>query len=294
MNVSYIVITPVRNEGPNLQHTIDSIVSQTVRPAQWIVVNDGSEDNTADLINAAAKKHDWITAVHRANRGFRKSGGGVIEAFYDGYAAIRPQTWDFIVKLEGDLSFEPDYFQKCFERFEQNPQLGIAGGTVCNLVDGVLDEDSKGDPRFHVRGATKIYRHECWQQIGGLIRAPGWDTVDEVTANMHGWKTGTFAELKLVHHRATGHADGAWKNWVKNGRANYITGYHPVFMLLKCSKRLFDKPVGVASIGLFYGFVSGYLKRIPRIEDKRVIAYVRRQQMNRLLLQESIWGSPRR
>jgi hypothetical protein len=155
----------------------------------------------------------------------------------------------------------------------------------------VLEEESKGDPLFHVRGATKIYRRECWEQIGGLIRAPGWDTVDEVKANMLGWKTYTFPGLTLTHHRFTGNADGAWKNWVKNGLANYITGYHPVFMMLKCGKRLFAKPYGVAGLGLFWGYVSGYTRRVQRIEDKDVIAYLRRQQMNRLLLQESLWDS---
>ena len=89
-------------------------------------------------------------------------------------------------------------------------------------LDGAVKVESKGDPAFHVRGATKIYRHACWVAIGGLLRETGWDTYDEVKANMLGWETRTFDGLQLVHHRETGGADGTWKNWVKNGRANYI------------------------------------------------------------------------
>ena len=291
-SAAYIIITPVRNESRHLQKTIDSVVGQTVRPQQWIIVNDGSTDQTRLIIDAAAKKHSWITGVHRPDRGFRKAGGGVIEAFYDGYKLIGRGPWDFLVKLDGDLSFEPSYFAACFDRFTADPQLGLGGGTICNDIDGVLVVEAKSDAPFHVRGATKIYRRACWEAIGDLIQAPGWDTLDEIKANMLGWKTYSFPEQKVNHHRVAGGVDGAWNNWVKNGRANYITGYHPIFMLLKCAQRLFKKPHGVAGLGLFAGFFSGYLKRIPQVEDKDLIKYLRRQQMNRILLRENLWDAP--
>jgi glycosyltransferase involved in cell wall biosynthesis len=287
----YVIITPARNEGQYLENTIRSVVAQTVKPRKWIIVNDGSTDNTAALIDAAGKEHSWIQPLHRRDRGFRNAGGGVIEAFYDAYRLVRDEPWDFLVKLDGDLSFEPSYFAATFDHFDRDSRLGVGGGTVCSTVDGNLIEESKGDPAFHVRGATKIYRRPCWEAIGGLIQSPGWDTLDEVKANMLGWRTYSFPNLKLIHHRYSGDADGAWKNWVKNGRANYITGYHPVFMLLKCAKRLFEKPVGVAAFGLLSGFVGGYLQRVPRVKDRALIAYLRRQQINRLLLQDSLWDS---
>src|SRR5262249_30682306 len=161
--------------------------------------------------------------------------------------------------------FEHDYFECCFAHFDSDPKLGIGGGTICGDINGTLVEESPGDPRFHVRGATKIYRRACWDAIGELAKAPGWDTLDEVKANMLGWKTYTFPELKLKHFRFTGNADGTWKNWVKNGRANYVTGYHPLFMLLKCAKRLLKKPYGIASFGLLSGFCGAYLRRVPQV-----------------------------
>src|SRR3954467_8148431 len=92
----YVIISPVRNEAAHLPGTIQSVASQTIVPAQWIIVDDGSNDNTPPILAAAAKEHPWITVVTRADRGARKPGGGVIEAFYDGFAKITDSSWDFI------------------------------------------------------------------------------------------------------------------------------------------------------------------------------------------------------
>ncbi|HLH52161.1 MAG TPA: glycosyltransferase [Verrucomicrobiae bacterium] len=288
-SADYLIITPARNEGDHLEATIASVAAQEILPRKWIIVNDGSTDNTAQLIDAAAKRFPWIRGVHRPDRGFRKAGGGVIEAFYDGYAANGTDPWDYLVKLDADLSFDPSYFARVIAHFEADPKLGIAGGTICNLFNGKLVEESNVDPLFHVRGATKIYRRACWEAIGGLIKAPGWDTLDEMKANMLGWSTRTLKDLELHHYRIAGGADGNWKNWVKNGLANYITGYHPAFMLCKCVKRAVAGRSLRTPVALGWGFFSGYLKRIPHA-DPEVARYVRREQMKRLLHKPSLWS----
>jgi biofilm PGA synthesis N-glycosyltransferase PgaC len=285
--VPYVVITPVRDEAAHIEKTLQSMTDQTMLPAEWVIVNDGSTDDTGRIIDRYAGKYAWIKAIHRGNRGFRKSGGGVIEAFYEGYSALATSNWDFLVKFDGDLSFAPDYFEQCFKYFATEPTLGIGGGDVYHDMGGSLILEKT--PRFHIRGATKIYRKACWDALGGLIQAPGWDTLDEVKANMRGWKTYSFKDLKLIHHKYTGSADGTWGNWVKNGRANYISGYHPLFMMLKCLRRALRKPILIGATGLFYGFVSGYLKRLPQVDDRELISYLRRQQLNKLLMKESIW-----
>lgn len=285
----YIVVTPVRDEREHFARTIASMVSQTVRPQCWVIVDDGSKDGTGAIADRAAQSHSWIRVVHRPDRGARKQGGGVIEAFYDGLKLVGREPWDFLIKLDGDLSFEPNYFASCLACFHTDPGLGIGGGLICQQVNGTVVEDSKGDPKFHVRGATKIYRRACWDMIGGLIQAPGWDTFDEIKANMLDWRTYSFKELPILQLKPTGSADGAWRNWVKNGRANYIVGYHPLFMLLKCVRRFFRKPLMLASFALGAGFLGGYLRRVPRVNEPQVIRYLRRQQMNRLLWRKSIW-----
>jgi len=286
-SLTYVVISPVRDEMAHIEKTIQSMVAQTTLPTEWIIVNDGSTDDTRQIINRYAAKCAWIKAIHRENRGFRKSGGGVIEAFNEGYSALATSEWDFLVKFDGDLSFDTDYFEKCFKYFAVEPMLGIGGGDVYHDINGSLIVEK--NPRFHVRGATKIYRKACWDALGGLIQAPGWDTLDEVKANMLGWTTHSFPDLKLIHHKYTGSADGTWGGWVKNGRANYIAGYHPLFMTVKCIKRAFQRPYLISALGLFYGFIAGYLKGVQQVPDPALIRYLRNQQICRLLLKDSIW-----
>ena len=266
---------------------MESMVAQTVRPREWVLVNDGSRDQTGNIIDEYARRYPWIRAVHRGNRGHRKAGGGVVEAFNDGYHSLTYPDWEFIVKLDGDLSFESGYFEKCIDYFQREPRLGVGGGAIYHIFNGkqVLEEC----PAFHVRGATKIYRRTCWEAIGGYWPAPGWDTIDEIKANMLGWTTRSFPDLHLIHHRYTGSADGRWGGMVKNGRSDYVCGYHPLYMLLKCIYRLTRRPYVIGSIALLYGFVTGYLKRIPRVNDAELIKYLRRQQLGRLTGRETIW-----
>ncbi len=283
----YVVITPVRDEEVYIGSTIECMIQQSLRPIEWVIVNDGSTDETGSIIDDYARQYTWIHACHRTNRGFRKAGGGVVEAFNDGYKSLARRDWDFIVKFDGDLSFGPQYFEKCFEYFEREPGLGIGGGGIYHVVDG--QEHLEACPAFHVRGATKIYRKACWEGLGGLWPAPGWDTFDEVKANRLGWTTRSFNDLHLTHHRVTGTADGVWAGLVKNGRANYICGYHPLFMLGKCARRSLHRPYILGSIALSYGFITGYLKRIPQVNDPLTIAYLRRQQLGRLAGARTIW-----
>jgi len=283
----YVIITPVRDEEAHLTATIKSVLAQSIPPAEWVIVDDGSSDGTGAIIDEAAHMRPWIRAIHRENRGFRQAGGGVVQAFNEGYLNVATTDWEFIVKLDGDLSFEPDYFQRCFEYFESEPKLGVAGGSIYHMMEGRLALENC--PAFHVRGATKIYRRACWEAIGGFLQAPGWDTLDEVKAQMLGWATRSFPDIQLIHHRYTGSADGMWRSWVKNGRANYISGYHPLFMLARCASRLVQKPYLVGAAGLVYGYLTGYLKRMPQVNDPELIRYLRHQQMGRLLGGSTIW-----
>ena len=276
----YVIITPARDEESHIEKTIVAVAGQTIRPVQWIIVDDGSRDNTAAILDRATKEYPWIKVLHRANRGFRQAGGGVIDAFNDGYKLLDFSDWDFVVKLDADLSFSSDYFERCFDKFKQDPQLGIGGGGIYHIEDGKLILEP--GPAFHVRGATKIYKRDCWEKLGGLVVAPGWDTIDELKANMLGWCTRSFLDLKVSHFRFTGAADGAWKDSVKNGLANYVTGYHPLFMVFKCVRRLAQKPYVMGSVGLAWGYFRGYLKRATRVDDSALIAYARSQQLRRL------------
>ncbi len=283
----YVVITPARNEGMEIEITIRGMLQQTVLPSKWIIVDDGSSDGSGEILDGYAERVPWIEVVRRKDRGFRSPGGGVMEAFRDGYVAIGNLQWDFLVKLDADLTLEPNYFERCLGRFQKDPQLGVGGGTVFNQTSKGTEIES--NPKFHVRGATKIYRHECWESIGGLIPSPGWDTFDEVKAARLGWRTESFPEIMVLQRRETGANEGTWRDYAKNGRANYICGYHPLFMLMKCLKRLPQRPYFVASIALAWGYISSSFNDTKRANDAPTIQYLRKQQLRRLLLMDTVW-----
>ena len=283
----YVIITPVRDEEEHIADLVDSVVAQTIRPVEWVIVDDGSTDKTGSILDRCAQKHLWIQVIHRGNRGFRKSGGGVVEAFYEGYNALRSTDWEFVIKLDGDLSFGPDYFEKCLERFRNDPKLGIGGGDICHVVAGKMTVER--NPKFHVRGATKIYKRDCWEAIGGLWPAPGWDTIDEVKANMLGWNTYSFPDLQLHHHRLTGMADGLLRDRVKHGEVCYVSGYHPMFVLASCFLRIAQKPYVAGAAAILYGFVEAHWTHRPRVEDRSYRMYIRSQQLRRLFGMQTIW-----
>ena len=283
----YVIISPVRDEESNIAQTLDSVVSQTWRPRQWIIVDDGSSDRTAEIVAQRVEQEPWITLVRRPDRGHRAAGSGVIEAFYDGYVQIAEADWEFLVKLDGDLTFDATYFESCLSRFAADRQLGVAGGVIYNDEGGRLVQERH--PSFHVRGATKIYRRETWDVIGGLIRYPGWDILDEVSANYHGYRSKSFTDLHLVQLRYTGGAAGQFRNWTKNGLSCYLVGYHPLFVLARAGLRWRRKPYLVASIGLLWGFWKPWVLRRERPVPDEIVSYVQDQQLRRLTGRPTIW-----
>jgi glycosyltransferase involved in cell wall biosynthesis len=286
-DTKYVLVTPVRDEEAYIALTIESVARQTVLPKEWVIVDDGSKDRTGQIIDEYARQYPWIRTVHRQDRGYRKWGAGIIEAFYDGFHALSCRDWEFLCKLDGDLSFEPDYFEGMWEKFSANPRLGIAGGYLYHMENG--KRTIEGHPVFHVRGGAKIYRRACWEALGGLWVGPGSDTADEVKANMLGWSSESFADMQIQHHRWTGASWGRWGGVVKNGKTDYVSGYHPLFLLAKAGARLFQRPFVVGSVALVYGYIQARLERIPRVDDPELIRYLRRQQMAKLTGRETIW-----
>lgn len=283
----YVVITPVRDEEQYLPMTIESMVSQTILPQEWVIVNDGSTDQTGRIIDEASQKYPWIRGVHRTDRGYRKWGGGIIEAFYAGFDSLKTQTWEFMSKLDGDLSFEPDYFERAIGKFNANPKIGIGGGVLYVEKDG--RKTLEKHPTFHVRGGTKIFRRSCWDAIGGLWVGPGSDTVDEVKANMLGWTTMSFFDLQMKHHRPTGVSWGRWTSVAKVGHIEYVYGSHPIYLLAKSLARMVRRPYVLGSLAMLYGYGKASVLRAPRVNDPELIRYLRRQQLNRMMGRETIW-----
>lgn len=283
----YVIVSPVRNEGKHIRHTLESVTRQTVKPAEWIVVDDGSADDTPEIVREYARTFPWIRLVERTDRGYAEPGRGVIEAFYAGYERIEHRDFDFIVKLDGDLTFEEKYFEFLFDRFRESPALGMASG-VCYLeINGGLEREKH--PEFHVRGPSKVYRRECWEQIGGVVKHLGWDTIDEIKAQYHGWETRSYKELVIIHHKVTGKNTGVFKWAVKLGQSDHYCGYHPLFLLAKGVRRLFFPPYILGGVGILWGYFRNYFGKVEQFPEKDIVRFLQVEQMKRLTKGEGIW-----
>lgn len=285
MNLKYVIVTPVKNEEKFIGQTINSVINQTIKPQRWIIVNDGSTDKTGEIIQRFAAKFSWIQEIENEKSPTRKMGGQA--ALMHGLRLVNVDDYDYFVRMDGDVNYDPYFFEAIFHKFEGNPKLGIASG-VCFVEEpgGMVEEKH---PRFHTRGPLKVYLAECFKAIGGLDPEEGWDTIDEVKANMYGWQTRSFPELKVHHLRKTQTASGVLKGYRNAGRVAYYTGYHPIFMLARGVKNMFDRPYLLCGVNMLVAYLGGYWRKMARVNDETLIKYLRQQQMNKLLGKNTIW-----
>jgi hypothetical protein len=193
--------------------------------------------------------------------------------------------YDYIFRLDADLSFEPDLCGRLIAEFGKDPRLGIAGPTLWEPSREGWHEIAA--PSFHTRGAAKMYSSVCFSAIGGLDAEIGWDTLDEARAMMLGFRTRSFRHLKARHHRPQGAAAG-WRARIAAGESAYKVGYSPMFMLARATRQTFSS-FPFAGALLLAGFVKGYVRRPRRSAAPELIKFIRQQQVRRLLLMESLW-----
>jgi len=278
----YIIITPAFNEEKNIGITIDSMISQIARPQVWVIVDDGSSDKTWEIIRSAAESHSWIKAYRRSKERNRGDDGLLLaseaEAFLEGLRLAldtcpRP---DFIVKLDADLKFGPDYFVALFNEYACDPKLGITGGVIYEYKGSDLVREKTSSA--HVRGATKIYRYACYEDIGGIRSVFGWDVIDEMLARASGWQVKSFDHVHLIHLRRTASRGGRFRGWARNGYMAYYIGMSPLKMFLRVLFRLIVTGDITQSCGLTYGYFRNYFGRTERLPDPAIRKLVHQHQ----------------
>jgi glycosyltransferase involved in cell wall biosynthesis len=254
-------------------------VAQTVTPMAWLVVDNGSTDGTAAYVQELARAHPWIRLVHSEPVEGLVRGAPIVRAFHRGLEALEGRP-DVVVKLDADVSMEPDYFERILLEFESNPTIGIASGGGHEL-----DEDGVWRLRpvapVQAWGANRAYRWECLQAVLPLEEAMGWDGIDQVKADAHGYWTGTIATIPFKHHRFEGERDGDPRaGWAAQGRASHYMGYRFSYLLLRAahhSRR--DR----AALALLRGYVGAALSRSPQCTDVELRKRLRRQQRLRAI-----------
>jgi glycosyltransferase involved in cell wall biosynthesis len=278
-----VIVSPVRDEAALIRLTLDSVVSQTVWPQEWVVVDDGSTDETAAIVQEYANKYPFIRLVHHTNRGFRKLGGGVVVAFKYGLTRIESTGYEFIAKLDGDMSFGPRYLEIMMARFAADPKLAAVSGKVFRPEGDALVEEPIIDE--HVAGQFKLYRWVAYQEIGGFVEEVMWDGIDVHMARMKGWNTLSFhdPEALLFHHRLMGSSDkNVYRGRLRWGRGIYFMGYHPLYAVASGIFRMKEKPLIIGGLLIIFGYIRAAIQQVPRYEHPGFRAYLQRWQMGEL------------
>ena len=278
----YVLITAAHNEQAYIEQTLKSVVAQTVLPQKWVIVSDGSTDRTDEIVKLYEDRHDYIELLHRETNAGRNFASKV-DAIQAGFSRLNHAQYDFVGNLDADVVLETSYYEVILAKFQANPNLGMAGGLVCNRYWDKLDEKfTAGDS---VRGSVQMFRRECYEQVGGYtgMSIGGEDTVAEIKARMHGWQVKTFPDIKALHLRPTGTAEsGVLRARFRQGKIEYRLRYHPLFEVVKCLWRIRQKPYLLGSIFRLSGYCWSLWHREQPVLPNDVMSYLRCEQLGKL------------
>jgi biofilm PGA synthesis N-glycosyltransferase PgaC len=280
-NLSYGLITPARNEADYIELTLKSVVAQTVRPVKWVIVNDGSTDNTVEIVSRYAAAHPWIELVQMPERRERHFAGKAF-AVSAGCRRIAALHYDIIGNLDADVSFEPDYFEFLMNRFSRNPKLGVAGTA---FLEGKLSYNYELVGIEHVSGMCQMFRRQCFEAIGGYpaIKSGGIDLIAVLSARAKGWETRTFVEKSFVHHRSQGGAlhTGLRGRWYM-GRKDYVLGNHPVWELFRSFYQMQYRPYVIGGLLVLVSYLWHWVRGVERTIPHELMALRQGEQIGRL------------
>src|SRR6266566_4511263 len=271
--MKYVLVTPAHNEERFIKKTLDSMATQTCLPERWIIVDDGSTDQTPEIVRTYAKRYPWIELVIQPQR-LDRSFAGKVHAFNAGLARVQSLEFDVIGNLDADLSFDPDYLEFLVQKFSEEPKLGVAGTPF--IENGYDSARDSFEGENYVAGPCQLFRYRCFEEIGGYVpnRAGGIDWIAVMTARMKGWKVRSFSEKRYHHHRLLGTAGkGDLRALFSYGEKDYYLGGSPVWQLFRVVYRMTKKPVVTGGLALLLGYIWASLRRVNRAVSPELMRF---------------------
>jgi len=275
----YALVTPTRDEETDLPRLAESLTAQTVLPDVWVIVDNGSTDRTVEIARRLESSAGWVRVLEMAGEVAPQRGAPVVRAFMAGLQVIDPLP-EVIVKLDADVSMEPDHFERLLRAFEFDPTLGIASGACWELEDGTWRP--RRVTRDHARGAVRAYRRECLADVMPLVERVGWDGIDELKAKTRGWHVRHLDDLPFWHYRPTGGRERQVPMWISQGEMAHYMGYRPSYLIVRSEYRALRDPAALAATA---GYARAVLRRSPRYDDAEVRDLLREEQSLRKLPQ---------
>jgi poly-beta-1,6-N-acetyl-D-glucosamine synthase len=277
----YLLVSPCRDEGRYLRRTLDTVAAQSVAPTLWVVVDDGSSDETPAILEEYSARLPYLRVIPRTDRGRRQVGPGVIEAFYAGLETVRLEDFDYLCKLDMDLELPVRYFELLMQRMESNPRIGTTSGKpwFVHPQRGSLVPEVCGDEMSV--GMTKFYRVDCFKDIGGFVRQVMWDGIDCHRCRMLGWiaESRDLSDIRFIHLRPQGASEkGIWTGRVRAGFGQYFMGTSPLYYAAVAIRRLPAHPAVIGSIAMLWGYLRSWLKGLPRYDDPEFRRFLRSYQ----------------
>jgi biofilm PGA synthesis N-glycosyltransferase PgaC len=281
-----LLVSPVYNEAEHLDRTAAAVAAQTRPPDRWVIVDDGSRDDTLEIARRWQRELPYVTVL-QAPQTTESLGPDHLAVAKDARAfnlGLREATWrDYthLGKLDGDVELPAQWFEALLARFQCDPDLGVAGGRL-------VERSTAGwrlipIPDSHVHGAVKLYRRECLEAVGGIRERLGWDSIEETYARMRGFRTHSFADLVARHHRQWGSADGRLRGRARHGECAWILHQSVPWTLLRALKIARVSPAGLSGGALVYGYARAAFLRTPRVEDPQFRRFVRRELRERMV-----------
>jgi biofilm PGA synthesis N-glycosyltransferase PgaC len=280
-----LLITPARDEAAHLETTIRAMREQTRPPDLWLIVDDGSSDETPQILERAAAELPFLEVLRTPAQARRSHADGLAlaaeaRAFNTALASVDVDAFTHLGKLDADIELPPDYLEGLLARFAAEPELGVAGGTLLERTAGGWRPTRI--PAYHVRGAVKLYSRECFEAIGGIEERLGWDTIDETYARMNGFTTRSFPELAARHHRPVATRGGTLRGRARHGQCAYILRYGGWWVALRSFKVACSRPYGLSGLAFFYGYARAAVRHEDRVVDERFRRFVARELRGRI------------
>jgi glycosyltransferase involved in cell wall biosynthesis len=281
--MNYVLVTAARNESAFIEETLRSVTAQSLLPVRWVIVDDGSTDDTAAIVEQYSAKHPWIVLVKRPARQDRSFAGKAhaVNAALDRMDGV---SFDFVGNLDADVSFEPDYLEFVVDKLRGDGALGIAG-TPFTQAGGYDSTRDSFEGSEYVAGPCQIFRYACWKDVGGYVpnKAGGVDWIAVMTARMKGWKVRSYPEKRFHHHRSMGTAERSEvSSLFSYGEKDYYLGGSPLWQAFRCCYRMAKRPYLIGGLALFAGYVSAAARRMPRAVSAELMAFHQAEQMRKL------------
>ncbi|MBK6917334.1 MAG: glycosyltransferase family 2 protein [Deltaproteobacteria bacterium] len=273
---SWVLVTPVHDEGELLEELASTIRAQELRPRRWVIVDDDSRDDTAALLERLAARDRWIDVIRLQRRG-TTGAARYAEVLAQGFRAAielaeaEGERIDFVANIDADVRPPPQLFAELVHRCAGDRTVGIAS---CRL--GIVHDDGSFAPQLdHPCGAPRsglrLWRRECLDQAA-FYPTPHWGSVTGLRARNRGWRAVVYDDLRAELVRGDGSRRGWWDGWRRIGEGAWFVGAHPLSIAMQAVV-VSAKERDLKGVALLAGYLESALRRRRRSNDPELLEF---------------------